>query len=127
MSEWLLGHLPSALSGWEVTLLLATSVFTAFLTASVGVGGGVFLLAVLSLVMPVAAIIPVHGLVQFGANANRALMLWRDINWRSTLWFLPGALLGWRRCFWCSCRCRCCSWRLPASSSTCAGGRVCRP
>ncbi|MFB1011935.1 MAG: sulfite exporter TauE/SafE family protein [Thiopseudomonas sp.] len=94
MIEWLTGYLPQALSGWEVALLLATAVFTAFLTASVGVGGGVFLLAVLSLVMPVAAIIPVHGLVQFGANANRALMLWRDISWRSTLWFLPGALLG---------------------------------
>lgn len=92
--ETLLDGLPAALAGWEVTLLVATAAFTSYLTASVGVGGGVFLLAVLSLVMPVAAVIPVHGLVQFGANANRALMLWRHISWRTVLYFMPGAVLG---------------------------------
>lgn len=78
----------------QVLLLVATAAFTAFLTACVGVGGGVFLLAVLSLIVPASAIIPVHGLVQFGSNANRSLMLWRHISWRSTLYFLPGAALG---------------------------------
>lgn len=94
MLELFVDWLPQALAGWEVVLLVATAAFTSFLTASVGVGGGVFLLAVLSLIMPVAAIIPVHGLVQFGSNANRALMLWRDISWRCVLYFLPGAILG---------------------------------
>lgn len=94
MAAWLEMLLPPALSGAEVGLLMATAMFTAFLTASVGVGGGVFLLATLSLVMPAAAIIPVHGLVQFGTNGNRALMLWRHIHWRTLLWFAPGAVLG---------------------------------
>lgn len=94
MFEWLQGWVPTVLSLGDVAILLATAVFTAYLTASVGVGGGVFLLAVLSLIMPPAAIIPVHGLVQFGANANRSLLLWRHINWRTLLWFAPGALVG---------------------------------
>ena len=94
MLEQLIDWLPAALTGWQVVVLVGTSAFTSYLTASVGIGGGVFLLAVLSLIMPVAAIIPVHGLVQLGSNANRALMLWREISWRCVLFFLPGALLG---------------------------------
>lgn len=94
MLEQLIDWLPEALTGWQVVLLVVTAAFTSYLTASVGIGGGVFLLAVLSLIMPVAAIIPVHGLVQLGSNANRALMLWREISWRCVLFFLPGALLG---------------------------------
>lgn len=94
MLEQFVEWLPDALTGWQVILLVVTAAFTSYLTASVGIGGGVFLLAVLSLVMPLAAIIPVHGLVQLGSNANRALMLWREISWRCVLFFLPGALLG---------------------------------
>lgn len=94
MPAWLDSWLPPLLSLGEIGVLVATAVFTAYLTASVGVGGGVFLLAVLSLIMPPAAIIPVHGLVQFGANANRALMLWRHVHWRTLAWFAPGAIVG---------------------------------
>lgn len=94
MLEQFVEWLPEALTGWQVVLLVVTAAFTSYMTASVGIGGGVFLLAVLSLVMPLAAIIPVHGLVQLGSNANRALMLWREISWRCVLFFLPGALLG---------------------------------
>ena len=94
MLDFFLNALPDALTGWQVLLLVVMAGFTSYMTASVGIGGGVLLLAVLSLVMPVAAIIPVHGMVQLGSNANRALMLWRHISWRSVLFFLPGALLG---------------------------------
>jgi|SRR5690554_17243 len=86
--------LPQSLSGWQVSVLVLTAAFTSFLTAAVGVGGGVLLLAVLSLLIPVSAIIPVHGLVQFGSNANRSLLLWRHIDWQTVLYFVPGAILG---------------------------------
>ena len=59
-----------------------------------GAGGGVMLLAVMALVMPAAAIIPVHGMVQLGSNANRVLLTWRDVNWRVIAWFAPGVILG---------------------------------
>lgn len=90
----MLDLLPTALSHWQVVLLVVTAAFTSFLTAAIGVGGGVLLLAVLSVVMPVSAIIPVHGLVQFGSNANRSVMLWRHIDRTTVLYFLPGAVLG---------------------------------
>lgn len=94
MAEVFFAFMPEALSGWQALVLVLTAAITSFLTAAVGAGGGVLLLAVLSLVIPPAAIIPVHGLVQFGANANRAAMLWRHIDWLTIGWFLPGALLG---------------------------------
>lgn len=94
MLETLAAFLPDALSGWQVIFLVCIAALTSFMTASVGVGGGVLLLAVLSLVIPASAIIPVHGLVQFGSNANRSLMLWRHIDWVTIGWFFPGAMLG---------------------------------
>ena len=86
--------LPDMLSGWQVLLLVITAAFTSFITAAVGVGGGVLLLAVLSLVIPVSAIIPVHGLVQLGSNAYRSVLLWRNIDWQTVLYFLPGSIVG---------------------------------
>lgn len=92
--ELLASWLPPALEGWQVLVLVITAGFTSFLTAAVGVGGGVLLLAVLSLLIPVAAIIPVHGLVQLGANGNRSLLLRRHIDWRTIAYFLPGSIIG---------------------------------
>jgi uncharacterized protein len=86
--------LPAGLTpGWLIALVCASAV-TSAITASVGIGGGVLLLAFMALIMPPAAIIPVHGMVQLGSNANRALMTIRHINLRVILWFAPGVLLG---------------------------------
>lgn len=86
--------LPTGVPGLVIVLLIISSILTSALTASMGIGGGVLLLAIMALVMPPAAIIPVHGMVQFGSNANRALMTIRHINWRVILWFLPGVIIG---------------------------------
>lgn len=92
--ELLQSWLPSALESWQIAVLVLTAGFTSFLTAAVGVGGGVLLLAVLSLLIPVSAIIPLHGLVQLGANANRAFLLRRHIDWKTVIYFLPGSIVG---------------------------------
>lgn len=94
MLETFYDFLPEMLSGWQVVLLVVTAAFTSFITAAVGVGGGVLLLAILSVVIPVSAIIPVHGLVQLGSNAYRSVLLWRHIDWQTVLYFLPGSILG---------------------------------
>ncbi|KAA0873710.1 sulfite exporter TauE/SafE family protein [Nitrincola tapanii] len=75
-------------------LLIACAGLTSAITASVGVGGGVLLLAVMALVLPPAAIIPVHGMVQLGSNLNRALMTLRDLDPKLLWVFAPGAFLG---------------------------------
>ncbi|WVM89083.1 TSUP family transporter [Halopseudomonas pachastrellae] len=94
MSELLPLLLPDNLAPhWALILILAAA-FTSAVTAAMGAGGGVMLLAIMALIMPAAAIIPVHGMVQLGSNANRALMTWRHINMRVIAWFAPGVVLG---------------------------------
>ncbi|QJD58079.1 sulfite exporter TauE/SafE family protein [Pseudomonas sp. gcc21] len=86
--------LPAGLNPGLATLLVIAAGVTSAITASLGIGGGVALLAIMALVMPPAAIIPVHGMVQLGSNFNRALMTARHIKLTVIAWFLPGVLLG---------------------------------
>lgn len=75
-------------------LLTFAAAGTSFVTASMGIGGGVLLLAILATVLPPAALIPVHGLVQLGSNANRAIMTRQYIDWCMVKSFSAGALIG---------------------------------
>ena len=86
--------LPADLPALTSLMLIAVSALTSAVTASLGIGGGVLLLAVMAVALPPAAIIPVHGMVQLGSNISRASMTLRHINLRLILWFAPGALLG---------------------------------
>lgn len=75
-------------------LLVFISSLTSLLTAIAGAGGGAVLIAVLALVLPASAIIPVHGVVQMGSNVGRAMLAWRHINWFTVVWFVPFGLIG---------------------------------
>lgn len=76
---------------WGLVLLSAA---TSLLTAIAGAGGGAVLIAMLALVLPAPAIIPVHGVVQMGSNVGRAGLAWRHIDWFTVAWFVPFGLLG---------------------------------
>lgn len=79
----------------ELTLFLVlSSTVTSFITAAMGIGGGVLLLAILASVLPPAALIPVHGLVQLGSNGNRAFMTRQHTDWNMVKAFSLGACLG---------------------------------
>lgn len=86
--------MPPGLGAGAIWLLVIAAGCTSAVTASLGIGGGVLLLAIMALVMPPAAIIPVHGVVQLGSNANRALMTIRHINLQLIAWFAPGVIIG---------------------------------
>lgn len=86
--------LPSGLSPLVAFGLIGTSALTSALTAAFGIGGGLLLLAIMAPVLPPAALVPVHGLVQLGSNSGRALLLVRQVDLGKLAWFLPGASLG---------------------------------
>lgn len=86
--------LPAELSGLAVMALIMAAAFTSAVTAALGIGGGVMLLGLMAVMLQPAAIIPVHGIVQLGSNAGRALMTLRHINLTTLLWFSPGVILG---------------------------------
>lgn len=86
--------LPAELSGLAALLLIIAAACTSAVTAALGIGGGVMLLGLMAVMLPPAAIIPVHGIVQLGSNAGRALMTLRHLNLTTIAWFAPGVLIG---------------------------------
>ena len=81
--------------GWTAAgLVVAASFVTSFITAAFGIGGGGVLLALLASLVPPAALIPVHGLVQLGSNVGRAAILFRHLDRGVLLPFAAGSVAG---------------------------------
>lgn len=81
----------SALAFWS---LVFVSYITSAITAALGIGGGATLLAIMANLLPTSAVIPLHGVVQFGSNIGRLTLLFRVVDWRLVLWFSIGSLIG---------------------------------
>lgn len=86
--------LPPEVAPAAVAGLLGASFATSFLTAAFGIGGGIALLAVLATLLPPAALIPVHGVIQLGSNAGRALLMRAAVRADVVPPFVIGAALG---------------------------------
>ena len=81
--------------GWTVAgLIVAASFGTSFITAAFGIGGGGVLLALLASLVPPAALIPVHGLVQLGSNVGRAAIMFPHRDQSVLVPFSIGAIIG---------------------------------
>ena len=91
MIEWLV---PADVGLTASAALIALSAATSFLTAAAGIGGGIILIAVMAVLMPAHALIPVHGVVQIGSNAGRAAIMIRGVQWHVILPFCAGSLIG---------------------------------
>lgn len=74
--------------------LIMTSFIASVITVAMGLGGGILALGVMASVLPPAALIPLHGVVQVGANAGRAVVLQSYIYWKALPVFALGSLLG---------------------------------
>lgn len=85
---------PEGVSELSILLIILASFFTSAITTAFGLGGGVLMVGVMSLVFPPAAIIPVHGVVQLGSNISRSLLFIRNMDWRILGLVLLGALIG---------------------------------
>jgi len=81
--------------GWPILgTLLAVSFAASFITVAFGIGGGAVMLATLATLLPAAAIVPVHGVVQVGSNAGRAALLTRHMRIDLLGPFALGAVVG---------------------------------
>lgn len=77
-----------------IASLSAVSFFTSFVTAALGIGGGLGLLSVMPAFLPMSAVVPVHGVTQLVSNASRFVFDWRHAEWRLLPGYLAGACLG---------------------------------
>jgi uncharacterized membrane protein YfcA len=78
----------------DSALLIIAAFFSSSLTAVLGLGGGMLLISIMSVFLPPAAVVPIHGVVQFASNASRGAFSPKEIR-REILWpFLVGCLIG---------------------------------
>jgi uncharacterized membrane protein YfcA len=77
-----------------VASLSAASFLTSLVTAALGIGGGLGLLSVMPSFMPVAAVVPIHGVTQFVSNASRFVFDYRQADTHLLPAYLGGACLG---------------------------------
>lgn len=86
--------IPEAVTPLHAVVLVVASFATSFITASVGIGGGATMIALMSYFVPPAALIPVHGAVQLGSNGGRTIVLRYHVDWIRIGAFSAGAVIG---------------------------------
>ncbi|MFB9950764.1 sulfite exporter TauE/SafE family protein [Rhizobium puerariae] len=75
-------------------ILVFSSFFTSALTAALGLGGGVAMLAIMGIGLPVNTLLPVHGIVQLGSNFGRSVIQRRYLIWPLIGYFMLGSIIG---------------------------------
>lgn len=86
--------LPDGMTELVFAALIATSFAGSLITVALGIGGGGVLLAVMATLIPPAALIPTHGVIQIGSNLGRALITFRHIYWPALPAFALGSVIG---------------------------------
>jgi len=74
--------------------LFIAAIVTSAISSVTGMAGGVVLLSLMTFSLPVAVIIPIHGLVQLFSNSFRVYYLRESINKRFIKYFVVGVPLG---------------------------------
>ena len=86
--------LPADIDATAAAALIAATFIGNIISAATGIGGGIILLAVMANLMPAAAIIPIHGVVQLGGNIFRGTIQRAHIDWLTFVWFALGSVVG---------------------------------
>lgn len=74
--------------------LSAASFATAFIGVFTGTAGGVILLGMMAMVLPLSVVIPVHTVVMLGTGVTRAMIMWRFVMRETLAPFTLGAVIG---------------------------------
>ncbi|MEO1657433.1 MAG: sulfite exporter TauE/SafE family protein [Pseudomonadota bacterium] len=82
------------LSASAFVIIAAISMIGSAATAAFSIGGGLLLIGTMSVLIPPAAVIPVHGVIMVGSNAGRSALLLSHVRWDIIGWFALGALIG---------------------------------
>jgi uncharacterized protein len=72
-------------------ILTAAVLATSFLSGIFGMAGGMILMGILLVLLPVEKAMVIHGVAQFASNGWRAVLGWRTIQWRVFRGYTAGA------------------------------------
>ena len=86
--------IPPDVSPVFAAILVFSSFFTSALTAALGLGGGVAMLAIMGTGLPVNTLLPVHGIVQLGSNFGRSVIQRKHLIWPLIGAFVLGSVVG---------------------------------
>lgn len=86
--------LPDGITELVFLVLIGTSFLSSLITVAFGIGGGGILLAVMATLVPPAALIPTHGVIQVGSNLGRAVILFSHVFWPAIPAFAVGSIIG---------------------------------
>ena len=78
----------------SIAVIGATILVSSFISGTFGMAGGMVLLGVLLIYLPVATAMVVFSIVQFVANAWRAVLWWRYVRWPIFLQYVVGAVIA---------------------------------
>ncbi|MDQ7019416.1 MAG: TSUP family transporter [Robiginitomaculum sp.] len=73
-------------------MIIVTAFFTAFLSGTFGMAGGLVLMGVLTALLPLGPAMVTHGVLQISANSWRAYLLRRHIQWKIISLFALGTM-----------------------------------
>ena len=76
-----------------IALVGFVMVSTSFLSGIFGMAGGMILVGVLMMVLPVQDALALHGVTQLSSNLWRASLWWRHIRWRTAGGYLGGCVV----------------------------------
>ncbi len=83
-----------ALSALAISILTLFSFGTSIISAICGMGGGVVLLSLMTFFLPLAVVIPIHGMVQLISNSARCYLLRAHIHKKVLQFYALGLPLG---------------------------------
>lgn len=79
---------------WGFVIMCIVSFAGSFIAASLGLGGGLLVMATMASLLPPTVLIPLHGVVQLGSNLGRALIMRGDVLTHVVPPFLIGTIIG---------------------------------
>jgi uncharacterized membrane protein YfcA len=84
----------AAMSPLLIAGLCLLMVGTAFLSGIFGMAGGMILIGVLLLMLPVPEAMMLHGITQMASNGWRGLLWWRHVRWMAVAAYVFGCLIA---------------------------------
>jgi uncharacterized protein len=75
-------------------ILLSSSFVTSFISGIFGMAGGIILMGVLLMMLPVSGAMILHGYLQFISNSNRTIQIYKNIYWQSMTVYLLGVAIA---------------------------------
>ena len=75
-------------------LIILTSFIATAVSSTFAIGGGFIMIAVLSSVLPISAIVPIHSILMIGLSISRAWYFRRHILWVIVVPFIVGSAIG---------------------------------